>query len=94
MGWAANRPSEEKTVADVGRTWYTRYNIHGSYFPIHKITEPAALTRSIAVHTQCTLPAARPHISLSALSRVNDRALLGSSGARVRVTATGVGTTE
>ena len=23
----------------------------GSYFPIHKITEPAALTRSIAVHT-------------------------------------------
>ena len=24
----------------------------GSYFPIHKITEPAALTRSIAVHTR------------------------------------------
>ena len=24
------------------------------YFPIHKIIEPAALTRSIAVHTRCT----------------------------------------
>ena len=25
----------------------------GSYFPIHKITELAALTRSIAVHIKC-----------------------------------------
>ena len=65
MGWAANRPSEEKTVADVGRTWYTRYNIHGSYFPIHKITEPAALTRSIAVHTSHPIRQGRTRIPSS-----------------------------
>ena len=31
---------------------YQMASTDGSYFPIHKMTEPAALTRSIAVHNR------------------------------------------
>ena len=45
MGWAANRPSEEKTVADVGRTWYTRYNIYITSHPSRTHTHPVLTVR-------------------------------------------------
>ena len=78
MSDAAHIHFESTIVQVVDSCIGSRHILDGSHFPIHKITEPAALTRSIAVHTTVQRFAARCRVCC-------ERAITRSTSGSIRV---------